>query len=106
MKKIKHQNLLNREVMCFNCCNVYAPNLKECPVCQEEGGMLINKDNRTAMQIRHMIMRDPLPVIPFEALADMIRRENEKFQKGLNTVNKIFHYIAAAVQFFSREEKT
>ena len=68
MKIIKHLNLDNREKMCFNCCNVYPPEMERCPICLARNGMLINESNRNAMQIRHMIMRDPLPIISYEAV--------------------------------------
>lgn len=104
MKKIKHQNLDGREKMCFNCCNVYSPDLDDCPICFASNGMLINEDNRNAMQIRHMIMRDRIPIIPDEKLIEVVIKEHKDIQQAINWSNKIFHYIISAFQFFQRDK--
>ncbi len=105
MKKIKHQNLNNRERLCFNCCGVFPPEFPNCPVCLAEGGMLINDNNRIAMQIRHLIMRDQLGLIPFEALAKISEREEKQKQKWIKNFDKIFHYVGIAILIWAKEKK-
>lgn len=84
---MKSQNLDNREKLCCNCCNDFPDDEKypNCPFCLHEGGMLISKDNRIALQGRHIIIRLPLGMIKWEVLNRIVKKERNE-----NTQNKSF----------------
>lgn len=72
---MKHQNLDNRDKLCCNCCNVFPVHYSICPFCRIKGGMLINKNHRIQMQIEHLVVKFPLPIISWDVLLKIFKKK-------------------------------